>query len=170
MSHHFRTRHFPLLQGTTHATHTYRRSSLGQNYYSTTHTGIATHIRISLLPEEVRLLVKECINLSFIGTEHDIFLIWTYLPQCWQSELITEVPTTCTIIYSSLFLMIMFRIDSALHEGRERRAGNCGEHDGPSCICFICCTAKNSLVTHTKNNNKLAKYNTVSSRCPTSGK
>ena len=58
VSHHFRTRHFPLLQGTTHATHTYRHSSLGQNYYSTTHSGIATHIRISLPPEEVRLLAK----------------------------------------------------------------------------------------------------------------
>lgn len=141
-----------------------------QNYYSRTHTRIATHIRISLPPEEVRLLVKECINLSFVETEHAIVLIWTYLPQCWQSELITDVPTACTIINSfSSFFNDHVKHPQRISRGRERRAGNCGEHYGPSCICFICCTAETSLVTHTKNN-KLAKYNTMCSRCPTSGK
>lgn len=173
VSHHFRTRHFPLLQGTTHATHTYRRSSLGQNYYSTTHTGIATHIRISLPPEEVRLLVKECINLSFVGTEHGIVLIWTYLPRCWQSELITEVPTTCIIIYSSFFFLFFFEwscFTSTAHFTRDASAGPVTANTTAPHASVSFVVPQKPVSSHTKNNNKLAKYNTMSSRCPTSGK
>ena len=146
VSHHFRTRHFPLLQDTTHATHTYRRSSLGQSYYSLGSTvwhayrlGSALTRPYSSSRQYLGAVVPTAVHTptSFRDRKHAIVLSAStyHLPLCWQSALIKEEKLS----YAELVLT------AASRGTRSSKADNWGEKKkthGLTCFLFQLCTTQ----------------------------